>query len=172
VDGNVTRVLSRYFGISTPIDTTAGKKEYAGNLAEMLLDKNQQAFTTRLLWISALPCLHAAKPALRLMCAPTPDCQAWQKGLTGQLPVKEKSITQKTAMPVLFYRRNARRQSLYPPAERAKTSGQGLYEFILFETDLNPFGLQRYPGIRICLGNSLKGRHSQPGISPAPINRN
>ena len=29
VDGNVYRVLSRYFGIETPIDTTQGKKYYA-----------------------------------------------------------------------------------------------------------------------------------------------
>src|SRR6201989_1587127 len=40
VDGNVTRVLSRYFGDSTPIDTTAGKKLYS-ELADALLDKQQ-----------------------------------------------------------------------------------------------------------------------------------
>src|SRR5882757_84990 len=40
VDGNVTRVLSRYFGISTPIDTTAGKKLFT-ELADALLDKEQ-----------------------------------------------------------------------------------------------------------------------------------
>ena len=28
VDGNVYRVLSRYFGIDTPIDSTEGKKEF------------------------------------------------------------------------------------------------------------------------------------------------
>src|ERR1700761_2440322 len=37
VDGNVTRVLSRYYGNPTPIDTTAGKKAYT-ELAESLLD--------------------------------------------------------------------------------------------------------------------------------------
>jgi A/G-specific adenine glycosylase len=39
VDGNVQRVLSRYFGISTPVDTSAGKKLYQ-HLAESLLDIN------------------------------------------------------------------------------------------------------------------------------------
>src|ERR1700753_4004412 len=38
VDGNVTRVLSRYFGDTTPIDSTTGKRRYA-ELAENLLDK-------------------------------------------------------------------------------------------------------------------------------------
>lgn len=37
VDGNVYRVLSRYFGIETPIDSTAGKKEFAA-LAQGLME--------------------------------------------------------------------------------------------------------------------------------------
>jgi A/G-specific adenine glycosylase len=37
VDGNVYRVLSRYFGIETPIDTTEGKKQFA-QLAQQLLE--------------------------------------------------------------------------------------------------------------------------------------
>lgn len=36
VDGNVYRVLSRFFGIATPIDTGAGKKEFA-TLAQSLI---------------------------------------------------------------------------------------------------------------------------------------
>ena len=36
VDGNVYRVLSRYFGIDTPINSTQGKKEFAA-LAQSLL---------------------------------------------------------------------------------------------------------------------------------------
>ena len=36
VDGNVYRVLSRHFGIATPINTTEGKKEFAA-LAQSLL---------------------------------------------------------------------------------------------------------------------------------------
>src|SRR5450432_3260301 len=40
IDGNVFRVLSRYFGISTPIDSPDGKKLYA-LLANELLDKQE-----------------------------------------------------------------------------------------------------------------------------------
>ncbi|MFT6936809.1 MAG: A/G-specific adenine glycosylase, partial [Saprospiraceae bacterium] len=42
VDGNVYRVLSRYFGIETPIDTTEGKKEFS-KLAEELIDAKRPA---------------------------------------------------------------------------------------------------------------------------------
>src|ERR1700761_3372426 len=38
VDGNVMRVLARYFGMDIPIDTTAGKKAYT-ELAGSLLDR-------------------------------------------------------------------------------------------------------------------------------------
>ena len=42
VDGNVYRVLARYFGIETPIDTTEGKKKFT-KLAYELLDKKRPA---------------------------------------------------------------------------------------------------------------------------------
>ncbi len=38
VDGNVQRVLSRYFGISTPVDSTEGKKFY-NSFAQLLIDR-------------------------------------------------------------------------------------------------------------------------------------
>ena len=42
VDGNVYRVLSRYLGIETPIDSTEGKKLFA-SLAGEFLDKSRPA---------------------------------------------------------------------------------------------------------------------------------
>ena len=42
VDGNVYRVLSRYFGIDTPIDSMEGKKLFAA-LADEMLDKKHPA---------------------------------------------------------------------------------------------------------------------------------
>ena len=37
VDGNVYRVLSRYYGISVPIDTTQGKKHFAAFAQHILV---------------------------------------------------------------------------------------------------------------------------------------
>ena len=42
VDGNVFRVLSRVFGIETPIDSSKGKKEFY-QLANELIDKKNPA---------------------------------------------------------------------------------------------------------------------------------
>ena len=42
LDGNVYRVLSRYLGIDTPIDTTKGQREFR-MLADEMLDRRQPA---------------------------------------------------------------------------------------------------------------------------------
>ena len=131
VDGNVTRVLSRYFGISTPIDTTAGKKEYA-EIAEMLLDKKQAGiYNQAIMDFGATVCTprnpHCAS------CVQQQDCQAWQKGLTGQLPVKEKSITRKQRC-LYYFIVETPDDKVYIRQRNNKDNWAGLYEFILFET--------------------------------------
>lgn len=60
VDGNVFRVLSRFFGIETPINTTEGKKFYA-SLAQTLLDKKQPGkYNQALMDFGAIICKPAA----------------------------------------------------------------------------------------------------------------
>lgn len=88
VDGNVYRVLSRVFGISTPIDSGKGKKEYQ-LLANLMLNKKE-------------PALHnqAIMEFGALFCRPqNPDCQncifrtrcsAHQSSRVSDLPVKLK----------------------------------------------------------------------------------
>ena len=49
VDGNVYRVLARYFGIDTPINTTEGVKQFK-TLATSLLPLQIWVITTRLSW--------------------------------------------------------------------------------------------------------------------------
>ncbi len=44
VDGNVYRVLSRHFGISTPINTTEGKKDFFALASEMLPKKHAATY--------------------------------------------------------------------------------------------------------------------------------
>ena len=56
VDGNVYRVLSRYFGIFTPINSTEGKKEFAA-LAQSLLPPQAPArYNEALMDFGALQC--------------------------------------------------------------------------------------------------------------------
>jgi len=90
VDGNVYRVLSRYFGIATPIDSTKGKKEFAV-LAQELLDKEQPgAFNQAIMDFGASVC----KPAQPLcdQCYLADNCNALKYSQVDLLPVKEKRL--------------------------------------------------------------------------------
>src|ERR1700677_4872531 len=59
VDGNVMRVYSRLFGITTPIDSTEGKKEMYQTAIELLPDKNPGTYNQAIMELGALVCLPA-----------------------------------------------------------------------------------------------------------------
>jgi A/G-specific adenine glycosylase len=90
LDGNVFRVLARIFGIDTPIDSTAGKKQFAA-LAQELLDKEYPAlYNQAIMDFGAVIC----KPAAPLCptCVFQHQCVAFQQNRVATLPVKEKKI--------------------------------------------------------------------------------
>jgi A/G-specific adenine glycosylase len=87
VDGNVYRVLSRYFDIDTPVDTTEGKKQFAALAKELLHRENSAAYNQAIMDLGATVC----KPA-NPKCGDCPlqNCFAFDKQLTTSLPVKSK----------------------------------------------------------------------------------
>jgi A/G-specific adenine glycosylase len=90
VDGNVYRVLSRYFGISEPIDSTEGKKIFK-KLADELLDtENSAAYNQAIMDLGATVCT-PQKPACD-SCPLQKNCIAYRQGLTDALPVKSKKL--------------------------------------------------------------------------------
>ncbi|MEO7802648.1 MAG: A/G-specific adenine glycosylase [Ginsengibacter sp.] len=90
IDGNVFRVLARFFGISQPIDCTTGKKLFI-ELAHNLLDKIAPAtYNQAIMDFGATIC--KPKQPLCIECPLQKKCFAFKNNLVGQLPVKEKSI--------------------------------------------------------------------------------
>ncbi len=90
VDGNVYRVLSRYFGIDTPIDSTAGKKEFTA-LADQLLDKTDSAgYNQAIMDLGATVCKPASPDCLA--CPLNDKCFARKHELWNDLPVKSKKL--------------------------------------------------------------------------------
>jgi len=88
VDGNVYRVLARYFGIDTPFDTTTGKKEFS-TLAQQLLDcKNSAAYNQAIMDLGAIVC--TPRNPLCGECPLQKKCIAYHHDLTGILPVRSK----------------------------------------------------------------------------------
>ncbi len=131
LDGNVFRVLSRCFGISTPIDSTTGKKEFALLANEVLDKENPAQHNQAIMDFGATVC----KPANPL-CAECPmqeGCDAYAAKLTNVLPVKEKKMKITTRW-FTYFVFTANGETLVRK-RTANDMWQELYEFYLVETD-------------------------------------
>jgi len=130
VDGNVFRVLARYFGISTPIDGLEGKKTFS-SLANELLNKRQPGeYNQAMMDFGAVVC----KPKLPLCdsCGLSENCKAFLKGNVQQLPVKEKTIVKKTRW--LYYFQIEHKGNTYVRKRGANDIWENLYELVLIES--------------------------------------
>ena len=88
VDGNVYRVLSRYFGIDTPINESKGIKEFK-ELAQALLDTEDPGTHNQALMEFGATLCTPKKPGCD-QCPLKDSCQALSQGKVGDLPVKLK----------------------------------------------------------------------------------
>ena len=90
VDGNVYRVLSRWLGIDTPIDSTEGKKLFV-RIADELLDcECPGLYNQAIMDFGALQCTPVAPDCL--FCPLSDSCVARLKGIASSLPVKQHKI--------------------------------------------------------------------------------
>lgn len=131
VDGNVTRVLARYFGITKAIDSTEGKKIFAA-LAQDLLDKTKPAlYNQAIMDFGATVC----KPLQPLCtgCLLQTNCKALAKDKVKEWPVKEKKIL-KTQRRFYFIIAEYK-AAIYITKRSAKDIWHNLHQFILIETN-------------------------------------
>lgn len=132
VDGNVYRVLSRFFGIKTPINSSAGIKEFK-ELAQTLIDPKQPgSYNQAIMDFGALHC----KPQNPLCetCPLNDSCIALAKKTIKQLPVKEQKIKiRKRYFNYLVFISDDNKTML--SERKGKGIWQGLYEFPLIETE-------------------------------------
>lgn len=87
VDGNVYRVLARYFGVDTPIDSTEGKKAFAALAQEMLDTSHPADYNQAIMDFGALVC--TPKSPGCMFCPLTETCMALSEGRVADLPVKQ-----------------------------------------------------------------------------------
>lgn len=130
VDGNVYRVLARYFEISTPINSTKGIKEFK-QLAQQLLDvKNPGTYNQAIMEFGARMC-KPQNPNCEL-CPLNSSCIALSKKIIKELPVKEKKIKiKKRYFNYLVIQTEDNKTKI---VKREKGIWQNLYEFPLIET--------------------------------------
>ncbi len=124
VDGNVYRVLARYYGISTPVGSTAAKKEFTA-LAQSLLPAGRPGdFNQAMMDFGAIQCT-PANPAC-LTCPLASGCQALREGRVESLPVKQRTTAIQTRKVDYIYLRCKGRTAI-----RRRGAGdiwQGLWE--------------------------------------------
>ena len=131
VDGNVQRVISRYFGISTPVDSTEGKKLYS-SLAQSLIDEEAPGlYNQAIMDFGATIC--KPKNPLCEICVEKKECEAFNNGYVYQLPVKEKKLKIRTRW--LYYFIIESGESVYIRKREEKDIWQNLHEFVLMEKD-------------------------------------
>lgn len=134
VDGNVYRVLTRYFGISTPINAPEGKKEFA-QLAQSLLPKNEPStYNQAIMDFGAIQCTPASPRCL--ICPLAETCEALRSGKVGELPVKLKNLKIKTRHLEYVYIRCQGQTAIH--RRLAGDIWQGLWEPLLFENQPIP----------------------------------
>ena len=131
VDGNVFRVLSRYFGIETPIDSAKGKKEFKA-LADELLDKKRPSlYNQAIMDFGAIVCKPSGADCIS--CPLCDSCLAYIRNKVYQLPTKSKKLLQKTRWFSYIYVCNSKEEVLV--CRRTKDDiWKGLYEFPLIES--------------------------------------
>ncbi|MBZ5858650.1 A/G-specific adenine glycosylase [Flavihumibacter profundi] len=130
LDGNVFRVISRYFGISTPIDTTDGKKLY-NQLANTLLDFTQPGkYNQSIMDFGAVIC----KPRQPLCdsCVLRHECEALKHGWVNELPVKSKKIQRKTRY--FYYFVLSFKDHFYINKRSGSDIWKDLHEWLLLES--------------------------------------
>lgn len=141
VDGNVYRLLSRYFGIETPIDTTRGKKQFTALAATLLDARHPALYNQAIMDFGALQCVPKNPDCQR--CPLADSCQAHGEGRVAMLPVKSRrtAVKERYLTYILLFDGEA----IYIHRRPEGDIWAGLYEPLLIE-DLTPSTLSLLQG--------------------------
>lgn len=130
-DGNVLRVLSRFFGEALPIDSSKGKEYFTKLANELLFKKDSAAYNQAIMDFGATVC----KPKIPgcANCILQKWCMAYKQGLVNKLPVKEKQLVKKKRWFTYFV--FLLKDEVFVNKRIHNDIWENLYEFYLFETD-------------------------------------
>lgn len=134
VDGNVMRVLTRFFGIETPIDTTEGKS-LLNKLAQDLLDKkNADKYNQAIMDFGATVC--KPKQPICNTCNLSKNCHSFNISSPEAFPKKSKAKS-KTNRWFIYFLPKYKNQILVGKRQQ-KDIWENLYEFPKIEFNQQP----------------------------------
>jgi A/G-specific adenine glycosylase len=131
IDGNVMRVLSRFFGVFEPIDSNEGKKKLQELANKNLLLNDPATYNQAIMEFGALQCV-PVNPNCEV-CPIASSCVALQKNAVAQLPFKAK----KTAVKELYvyYAVIEFDGIVYMKKRSGEGIWEGLYDFPRIESE-------------------------------------
>lgn len=132
VDGNVYRVLSRVFGINTPINSTKGIKEFQELANDLLIKKKAAIYNQAIMEFGAMYC-KPTKPNCP-SCIFEDKCFAYAHNKVNQLPVKIKKTKVKDRY-LNYFLIIDDHDKVIVNRRMNKDIWKGLYELLLIETN-------------------------------------
>jgi A/G-specific adenine glycosylase len=133
VDGNVFRVLSRYFDIETDIASAGGKKEFTQLASELLPKGKANEFNQAIMEFGALLCVPKNPDCQN--CVFNDSCLALKKKKVAQLPVKSKKLKVRHRFFNYLVFSDSNNNTLIQKRTQ-KGIWHNLYEFPLLETEI------------------------------------
>lgn len=131
VDGNVFRVLARYYGIDTPINTGKGQKEFSKLAQEILNPKLAATHNQAIMEFGALLC--KPKNPKCTDCPLSTSCIALANNTVAELPKKEKKLKVKNKYLHFFLITDG--QKVLIEKRDYSSIWKGLYQLPLIETE-------------------------------------
>lgn len=131
VDGNVFRVLARVFGIATPIDSTAGKKEFRALAANLIPTEQPGDHNQAVMELGATVC--TPKNPRCDECPLVRKCIAKAEGRIAVLPVKLGKTRTRTRH--FNYLLIEAKGGIYMRKRNGRDIWQGLWELPMVETE-------------------------------------
>ena len=129
VDGNVYRVLARYYGIETPINSTEGKKLFGALAKEVMADAPAGLYNQAIMDFGAIQCTPQSPRCI--VCPLQESCDALRTGKVSLLPIKEKKLKIKERHLIYIYIRCQGETAIHRRGEG--DIWQGLWEPFLME---------------------------------------
>ena len=132
LDGNVYRVLSRYYGIDTPINSSKGNKEFKILAQSLIPESSIGDYNQAIMEFGAKQC--KPKSPNCIVCPLNNSCKALQSHKVDKLPVKLKKLkVKKRYINFLVFISNDKKTIL--EKREGKGIWQGLFQFPFLETE-------------------------------------
>ena len=131
LDGNIYRVLARYYGVFSPVNSGKGKKEFLKLANEIMPLENPGFHNQALMEFGALQCVPKSPDCLS--CPVKASCYAACENKVAQLPVKTNKNTQRYRFFYYYFIDNGK--DTWIEKRAGNDIWKSLYQFPLVETE-------------------------------------